>query len=143
MTFNPISKYMIGVGYNVALGSLTNIEKISVSGHDFFAPKAFGHYNPGQFSRRTDGIGYYGGFNSVRWVFMAMTHSQYNYLRNVYCAGGYSGLVTIYTTLGQDDNIYARMNAVLDIPPTEGLGDFFAFANPPISLLFSRLAAAS
>lgn len=140
MTF--FSDYRIAAGWNVALGSLVNIESILPGGdtYRFKAPQAYGAYNAGQYRTRGDGQIYLAGYPSLAWTFGVLTRLQFEYLRTTYCNGGFSGKVTIYTTLGS--SAYARMNSVMILPTPAGTdGAFYAFKN--YSAQMTRLVAAS
>lgn len=118
--------YRLAANHNVALNSLTNIETIVVSGRAFTAPKALGSFDPGVFRIRTDGTLYLAGKPFQRWFFEVITFAQYTYLQSTYCAGGYSGKVTVYTRPGT--TTYARYNAIMRLPkPSEHEDAFFAF----------------
>jgi len=132
--------YRIAAGYNVALGSLTNIESITVAGYKFRAPQVYGTYNPGDYRYRGDGTVYQAGYASVVWKFGALTRGQYEYLRDTILSAAYSGKVTIYTRLGAAT--YTRMNAVMVLPkPVDTDGLFYAYK--AVDVLMTRLAAAS
>lgn len=133
-------QYAIAAGNNVALISLVNIETITPPGdqYHFFPPKAKGYYDPGQPNVRGDGLIGFNGFPSVVWIFDVMTRLQLTYAKTTWCNGGWSGLVTIYTTTG--DNTYARYNANLLISlPNTFDGSFYA--NKGVKLAFTRLVA--
>lgn len=133
--------YRIAATYNQALGSLVNVETIKPTGDRYFyAPMAYGFASPGVQKVRLNGVGYRAGFPYVIWYFKVATRAQYEYLSSTYCSSGYSGQVTIYTTLGK--STYARYNAVLILPSTaeqEG-GEFFAFRSG-LRVTFSHLVA--
>lgn len=133
-------QYAIAAGSNVAQNSLVNIETIKPMGdtHFFYAPKAIGFYDPGQPNVRGDGLLSFNGFASVAWKFPVMTRLQLAYARTTWANGGWSGLVTIYTTTG--NTTYARYNANLLISlPNTFDGSFYA--NKDVSLVFTRLVA--
>lgn len=136
MTFFAL--YAIGVGHNIALNSLVNLESITVSGDNkpFPAPMAIPHGSPGQRRGRLTGLGYRAGYPTVDWVYGVLTYNQYMYLRNTYCGGGFSSEVTIYTTVSGLD--YARYNAIMDIPETAALSDGF-FAPHPVPIHMTHL----
>lgn len=139
----PFYQYKIAANWNVAVNSLTNIESITPNGdiYSFFAPKAYGFYDPGQRKVRGDGTILMVGFPVVTWVFDVITRLQHEYLIATYSTGGntYSGKVTINTRLGT--STYVRMNAVMIIPkPVEVDGPVYAFRNYRIE--FTRLATA-
>ena len=140
-TFNPLQQYKIASGYNVASGSLVNVETIVPSGDQpFFSPRASGLYDPGTERDRGDGTILYVGFAWLYWEFQVMTRAQLAYLRTTYCGGDWSGKVTINTTLG--GTTYSRMNAVMKLPkPVDSDGAFFAFKNYRAKM--TRLVASS
>lgn len=106
--------YRIGAGYDVALASLRNIEDYTPSGDKhFFAPAAYSTYDPGQFRIRGDGTLYAAGFPACTWVFGTLTRAQFEYAQDTWCAGGFSGKVTIYTRIGR--RTYQRFNAILTL----------------------------
>jgi len=136
-------QYAIAANYNVAANSLVNIETIKPTGdiYNFFAPKAYGFYDPGARKVRGDGTILMVGFPVVTWVFDVMTRLQHEYLISNFSTGGnsYSGKVTINTRLGT--SAYSRMNAVMVLPKTiEADGPTYAFRNYRVE--FTRLAAA-
>jgi hypothetical protein len=140
----PFYQYKLASGWNVAAGSLVNIESIKPTGdtYYFFAPKAYGFYDPGQRKVRGDGTILMVGFPLVTWEFDVITRLQHEYLIATYSTGGntYSGKVTINTRLGT--STYVRYNAVMIIPkPIEADGATYAFRN--YRVLFTRLAAAA
>lgn len=111
----PLYDYRISAGYNVAAASLTNVETIADSdGKKLRAPYAVLAYNAGQFRIRTDGTVYQAGYGAISWVFAVVTRAQVAKLSTDYCAGGYSGKVTIYTRT--TTSTYARYNAVILLP---------------------------
>lgn len=119
--------YKIAPNWNVSLGSLVDITAISVNGKPFADPKVIPFYSPGQRLIRADGSVYNAGFAEVTWQFGFMFFDQYYYLSSTYCGGGWSGEVTILTSLANIGS-FARMNAQLIMPQqTElkaGLGWF-------------------
>lgn len=108
--------YRIGAGWNLPLGSLTNIETI-IPTNDvaFYAPQSWGSFDDGAVRLRPDGSIYHAGFASVHWSWRRMTRAQYQYLRDTYCSGGRSGTVTIYTRTDTEAT-YERYNAVMQVP---------------------------
>ena len=134
-----VSSYKIAAGYNVALNSLVNIESIRpTSDQYFYAPKAIPYGSPGAKKPKLNGVSYRSGYPYVDWQFGVLTRAQYEYLKTTYCSGGYSGQVTIYTTVS--GNTYARYNAVIDIPETAAIPDgFYAYKN--VAVRMSHLVA--
>ncbi len=134
--------YRIGAGWNVALGSLTNIETITPTGEPTFkAPDVYGSYDPGVRRIRADGSLYHAGFGMVQWRFAGITRGQVRYLMETYCANGYSGKVTINTRL-DDPDTYTRYNAYMLLPKlSESQKRSWAFQDYIVR--FTRLAASS
>jgi hypothetical protein len=129
------SQHSIAAGNNVALASLNLIERIKPGGDQYYyvAPQVIPHGSPGARIARLNGLSYRHGYPYVDWLFSVMTRLQYEYMKTTYCAGGYSGLVTVYTTVSS--MTYVRYNAVLDVPETEAIADgFYAFQKIPIRL---------
>ncbi len=114
--------YRIGAGWNLPLGSLTNVELIKpTSDKYFYPPRSFGTFNPGQYRVRGDGMIYTAGKQSVDWPWFGnpegrLTPAQAKYLSDTYCSSGVSGKVTVYTKT-RDSNSYARYNAVMILSP--------------------------
>ena len=92
----PVQKHAIGVGYGVALASLTNWENLSASGLFFPGVRSWGNYRAGIARVRQDGTTYIAGSPSTAWDTL-LWHVQYRYIQTTYCNSGFSGKVTIYT----------------------------------------------
>ena len=113
-------QYAIAANHDVALDSLINIESITAPGdtRPFCAPQAIWSGTPGAAHVRLDSLGHRSGFPGVGWLFSVQTRLQYDYARTTWtpasAGDGYSGYVTVYTTLG--GLTYARYNATLFIP---------------------------
>jgi len=131
-----LQDYRIASGSNIALGSLVNIESITATGdtRKFYSPKSIGFYNPGERRTTLAGRDYFAGYANTKWVFDVMTRNQLAYLRTTYCAGGWDGLVTIYTAT--DSGTYLRYNAVMRLqkPADNGQGEFFAYKRFELSM---------
>ena len=129
-----VSSYKIAAGYNVALNSLVNIETIKPTNDQYFyAPKAIPYGSPGAKKVKLNGVSYRSGYPYVDWQFGVLTRAQYEYLKTTYCSGGYTGLVTVYTTVS--GSTYARYNAVIDVPETAAITDgFYAYKNVAVRL---------
>ena len=129
-----VSSYKIAAGYNVALNSLVNIETIKPTNDQYFyAPKAIPYGSPGAKKVKLNGVSYRSGYPYVDWLFGVLTRAQYEYLKTTYCSGGYTGLVTVYTTVS--GSTYARYNAVIDVPETAAITDgFYAYKNVAVRL---------
>lgn len=138
-TRTPTASYKIAATYNVALNSLVNIELIKPTNDQyFFAPLAIPFGSPGVKRVRLDGTSFRAGYPSVEWRFDVLTRAQYEYLKTTYCSGGYSGQVTIYTTVS--GNTFARYNAVIDIPETVAMSSGY-YAYRGVGVRLSHLVA--
>jgi hypothetical protein len=139
----PFYDYRIAAGHGVALVSLTNIEAITPSSdRAFYYPMASPFYNPGDYKFRGDGKLYISGAPSIDWQFSVMTLPQYQYLKTTYCAGGYSGFVTIYTRTG--GTAYTRHNATMIVPKEADLQPQWRSASAryeDVKVKFTRLTA--
>jgi hypothetical protein len=132
--------YSIGVGYNVALGSLTNAETVFRSGVYFALVKGRGSFNPGERLTRGNGRDFFEGYSSLIWLVDVNIYSVLDSLRTTYCAGGWDGEITINTTLG--GIAYARRNSIMKLtPPNEVDGEFMAMKRYPI--IMTKIAVPS
>lgn len=138
MIFQP--DYQIAVGNNNTAG-LVAIESITPAGdtRNFQPVRAFWDYDPGVRKVRADGTDYFAGYAVHGWTCAVLTKLQWQYLKDTYCNGGYSGAVTIRTRFGQP-NTYANFNAVLRIPKESETGQAGPFYRD-VRLLFTRLVA--
>lgn len=133
--------YKIASGYNVALGSLVDIETITPSSDEPFAgPQVIALYDDGLLAVRGDGLITIRGFASVTWRFGRMTYAQYAYLKATYCGGGLSGLVTILTALGSATKV--RMNAAMTLKKPVDL-HAEVWYRAPIDVVFTKLETAA
>lgn len=137
----PFYNYLIGAGWNVALGSLVNIENIKPTGdRKFTAPRALQLYDEGERHIRGNGLLFSAGFAVQPWLFNGLTRAQYDYLSSTYCSSGFSGKVTIYTRwTGQSGG---RYNAVMVLPKPADLGDGIAVYKE-VRVLMTRLTPSS
>lgn len=135
----PLQDYRIAAGHDVALGSLVNIETIKPTGDTYFyLLQAIGNYSPGNANVRGDGLYSFNGKPYTVWYFPIMTRAQLSYIRTTYCAGGWSGYVTIYSTAG--DTTYARYNADLLVSFYTVMDGKF-FANRGVQMSMTGLVA--
>jgi hypothetical protein len=139
---NPVYSYKIGVGYNVASGSLVNIETIRPTNDRlFYPPDTYGSYRSGLRKTRLNGLDFLSGYPSLVWRFDYMTRAQLRYLMDTYCSSGLSGKVTINTTTN-NTTTYSRLNAVMHLPDlAEAQKNTLIFTHVPV--VFQRLATAS
>lgn len=136
----PNFGYKIGVGYNVALGSLVDISSITPSGDmPFASPEVLPHFDPGLENVRGDGLTSYSGFQKISWSFGFLTYPQWVYLSSTYCNNSLSGKVTIYTTLATLS--FVRMNAILILPKPTSLQAENWYKKASVD--FTRLVASS
>lgn len=118
MTHSPIYQYMLGAGYNLPLGSLTNVELIQGSdGKYLYPPDSFGSFNVGQETPQLNGLNSYQGFESVEWNWTGnggkgyITYGGARTLRTNFFNGVWSATLTIYTKTSNELS-YERYNAV-------------------------------
>lgn len=112
----PWFDYRIAAGHAVALGGLTNIESLAITGEkNLKIAGSYGTYDYGQEKIRGDGLIYHSGFGTCELIIPGITRGQYAYLSTTYCSGGRSGEVTIYVrTIAA--GTYARYNATMILP---------------------------
>ena len=114
----PIYDYRIGAGWNLPLGSLTNVELIQPPGERYiYPPASYGTYDPGAPYLQDNGILKFRGYPSLSWDWRGnpggyITYGQANHLRVLICGSlDFSGTATIYTpTL--TPHVYARFNTI-------------------------------
>lgn len=139
MSIRPIQDYRIAAGHNVALNSLVNIEAIKPTGDTYFyLLRAIGNFSQGNANVRGDGLYSFNGKPYTIWEFPIMTRKQLAYIRSTYCAGGWSGFVTIYSTAG--DETYARYNANMLVSFYSVMDGKF-YANRGVQLTMTGLVA--
>lgn len=105
------SDLQIAVGNNNTAG-LVAWESLTADGVTFLPVRSFGTYDIGERKTRLNGRPYFAGGAKVQFLASAITLAQYKYLKTTYCAGGYSGLVTIKVRT-DDPATYANYNAVI------------------------------
>lgn len=131
-------EYKIASGWDNVAG-LSSIEGLMIEGDicPFTYPKGIKQFDPGIRKTRADGSDYFVGYPSTRWLFGVMTWRQWTYAKDTFCAGEYSGQVTIRTrTAGLT---YANFNAVLKLPKEIDLPDSTAPVIPDVTWTFTRL----
>jgi hypothetical protein len=79
------------------------------------AVKSYGSFSGGIRRTRPDGLIYQAGFPSFDWVFGLLVWEQEELIRNTYCSGGVSGLVTARSNTDNDFDSFANYNAVLNV----------------------------
>lgn len=113
------TSYSLAAAWNNAAG-LVVVGLITPSSHiPFFEPVVRPSWNPGITRIRLDALTYQAGYDSQEWLFQFMTFAHYAYFRTTYCAGGYSGKVTIRTRY--QTNAYFNANAIAVLPPATEL----------------------
>lgn len=115
----PVYQFKIAAGWNVASGSLTNIEQIRPSGGQYFYPPAVDPgYDNGEENWRGDWMVSYNGFPSVPWLFGVFYKYQWYYLYNNINGGSNTGKVTINTLtyINPSTPTYTRGNAIMTLP---------------------------
>jgi hypothetical protein len=129
-------QYAIAAGHNVAQDMLTRFESLAAGGLYFVLVKGRGSFLQGE--RKIDGQDgdYFEGYSVTTWTLDVLTYAQLDYLRSTFCAGGWDGDVTIYTTLG--GVAFYRRNARMKLEmPNNVDGKFTAIKQYPI--LMKRL----
>lgn len=105
----------IASGHNNVAG-LIAIEALIPSGDVAFQPvRNYGTFDVGQVKTRLNGRPYFAGRQSSQFISQVMTVSQFKYLKDTYCAGGYSGLVTVRLRPNTPAS-YTNYNATLVLP---------------------------
>jgi len=105
------SNLQIAVGNNNTAG-LVAWESLTADSKTFLPVRSFATYDIGERKTRLTGRPYFSGVARVQFLASAITLAQYKYLKTTYCAGGYSGLVTI--KVRTDDPVtYANYNATM------------------------------
>jgi hypothetical protein len=131
-------EYKIAVGWDNVAG-LTTLEGLTVTDdiQPFIYPKGVKQFDAGIRKTRADGTDYFVGWGSTRWVFGVLTWRQWAYIKQTFCAGGYSGNVTVRTrTSGLT---YANFNAVLKLPKEIELSDTSAPVIADVVWTFAHL----
>lgn len=107
--------YWIAIG-NDNVPGLVRVQQILATGESAYydAPLAVPGYSPGVRRTTLNGLDYFSGNKSVRWLFGLWSWYQYEFWSTTYCEGGYSGLVTIRTRVGR--RAFADYNAVCHLP---------------------------
>lgn len=109
-------EYQIALGYDNVPG-LTPLEEIIPLGDVPFMPvSAYGGFDPGVLKILGDGLDYYSGFPSQRWIIAVVTVEQDYHIRDQIFgnSGVWSGLVTFRTDLIREGE-WGNYNAVLSI----------------------------
>jgi hypothetical protein len=142
----PLYDYRIGAGYNLPLGSLTNIETVAdPNGRLLYPPQSYGSYLPGAPAYRLTGIEYERGFPSLTWSWAGnggngfMTYGGARVLRATFFGGLWSNTLTIYTKTTHESS-YERYNAVGVLQKfPDSAPNFKVFTR--FSIRFTRLVA--
>lgn len=114
----PIYDFRIAAGWDVALGSLTNVETIVTSDHrHFYPPDVYPGYDDGHENVRGDEMVAYNGFPLLPWRFSIFYSIQRYYLYHTINGDSNTGKVTIYTLTNKGDTTYTRGNAIMYLPP--------------------------
>jgi len=108
--------HQIAAGHDNAAG-LVNIEDITDgSGYAFLFVRSVGQYVPGELVPTLNVSIAVLGVTKITWTWAALRTSQYEYLKDTYGGGGYTGLVTIRTTTTVKGT-YANYNARMLLKP--------------------------
>jgi hypothetical protein len=128
--------YKIAASFNNAAG-LINLEDILIANRPYIV-RGVGRYKQGEATTNTNGRLTFIGYPSVEWQFDVLTYAMYQYLKDTYCSGLYSGDVTIATRT--DSSTYANYNAVMNLPFSASFQKVFK-AYTGVTVLFTRLEA--
>lgn len=138
----PVYQFKIAAGWNVASGSLTNIELIKPTGSQlFYPPDVYPGYDNGEENVRGDGMVSYNGFAEVPWRFMFLLKPQWNYLYSTINGNSNTGKVTINTLTNQVNN-YTRLNAIMVLPKLSTTQKNFDNVGP-YTVMMTRLTTPS
>jgi hypothetical protein len=105
------SQIQIAVGNNNTAG-LVVWEALTDGVRSFLPGRQYGTYDIGETRTRLTGRPYFSGVSRIQFISAVITAGQYKYLKDTYCAGGYSGLVTINIRT-DDPDTYADYNATM------------------------------
>jgi hypothetical protein len=118
MSHSPIYSFALGLGWNLPIGSLMNVENIQdAAGKYLYPPQSFGSYRPGAPIAAVNGVVKRHGFPSLDWNWTGnggkgwMTYGGANALRNGYFGSLWSNTLTISTPTTTALS-YARYNVV-------------------------------
>lgn len=131
----PLYDYRIAPGWNLPLGSLTNVETITPAGErTIYPPASYGTYDPGQIAMQLNGIEKFRGYASLNWDWKGnpggyITYGQAKHLRVWICGSlNFSGTATIYTPTLYP-GVYERYNTVAVFPKFAEAGPNFKVFN--------------
>lgn len=105
----------VASGYNNTAGLAAWESLTDANGVHFFAPILYGKFNAGQEKFRLDGTPFYSGFAEIEGLFSVITQAQVFFLMTTYCAGGFSGQVTIKFRQ-YSPTTYVTANAIMHLP---------------------------
>lgn len=128
--------FRIATGWNVALGSLTNVEALpKQSGYRFFPPTIVPGYDDGEERFPGDGSLYLEGYPFVPWFMGDFRYPLWSYFFLTINAGLRRNKVTIYTPLYPGGSP-VRRNAWMHLPkPTHAATDFNILPDYTIQML--------
>lgn len=132
------SSIQIAVGNNNTAG-LVAWESLTADGINFLPVRQYATYDIGETRTRLNGRPYFAGVSRTQFLASAITLAQYKYLKTTYCAGGYSGLVTINIRT-DDPATYADYNATMILPKESEL-DYRYNAYADVVITFIDLEA--
>lgn len=136
-----IYDFRIAPGWNVALGSLTNVENLPAqSGYSFIPPAIVPNYDPGIEKIVGNGGDYFSGYPGVPWFFGDWRGALWKYFYTTIGGGLWRSKVTIYTLTLPGSSTYTRYNAWMFLPkPAKQVTNFSIV--PSYSVQMTRLAA--
>jgi len=139
-----VYEFKIAAGNNNAAGLLPLAGVLGsyiAAGESRVVIESYGYYAPGIERVRGNGAVQIDGFPVTQWRIGFLTWEMEEIIRNTYCSGSISGLVTVRTNTDNDYDSFANYNAVLRVPP---LRDLERGANHTVIgyiMQFSRLVA--
>lgn len=110
----PIQSYQIAPNWDNEASFVYWENLTDGSGNKFPPIASLGEYTLGQDVLRGDGSLTFDGLPEVIWTVSDLLQSQFDYLKSTYCAGGYSGKVTIATRINSE--LYSHYNGWLYLP---------------------------
>lgn len=129
--------FRIAAGWNVALGSLTNVEELPAqSGYKHRPPAISPGYDDGLEKYPGNGGLYLSGYPFVPWYMGDWRYPLWYYFYNTIGGGLRRSKVTIYTLTKPGLTTYTRYNAWMHLPkPEHAPGDFNILPNYTIYML--------
>jgi len=113
-----IREFQLAAGNNNAAGLQVLIDKIASRApwpRVALGIQSYQNYDNGIARITGAGTAFVSGFPSIIWRLSAVTWEQEEYIRDTYCSGGLSGLVTVRTNTNDLPEVFANYDAVLSV----------------------------